>query len=69
VAPAYPVDQVEAWFPPRPHWFGEALQKMGFVQGSEPQDLSLMCVPFTFSTATQQMRESLYYSMGDSDLF
>ena len=69
VAPTYPVEQIEAWFPPRPKWFAEALQGFGFVQGSEPQDLSLMCVPFTLPDATQRMRDALYYTMGDSDLF
>lgn len=69
VAPAYPVDQVDAWFPPRPPWFAQALQRLGFVQAAEPQDLSLMCVPFALSDATDRMRDALYYTMGDSDLF
>ncbi len=69
VAPTYPVEQIEAWFPPRPQWFAEALQRLGFVQSAEPQDLSLMCVPFTLPDATQRMRDALYYTMGDSDLF
>jgi hypothetical protein len=69
VAPTYPVEQVEAWFPPRPGWFAEGLQRLGFVQGGEPQDLSLMCVPFVLADATQRMRDALHYTMGDSDLF
>jgi hypothetical protein len=69
VAPMYPVDKVEAWFPPRPQWFAESLQRLGFVQSAEPQDLSLMCVPFMLPDATQRMRDALYYTMGDSDLF
>jgi hypothetical protein len=69
VAPGYPVERIEAWFPPRPQWFAEALQRLGFVQSGEPQDLSLMCVPFTLPDATQRMRDALYYTMGDSDLF
>jgi len=69
VAPSYPVDQIEAWFPARPAWFAEALQSMGFKMENHPQDLSLMCVPFVLADATARMRESLYYTMGDSDLF
>ena len=69
VAPSYPVDRVEAWFPQRPQWFADAIARLGFVAGSEPQDLSLMCVPFHMTDATQRMRDSLYYTMGDSDLF
>jgi GNAT acetyltransferase-like protein len=69
IAPMYPVDKVEAWFPPRPQWFADWLLTLGFVQSAEPQDLSLMCVPFTLPDATQRMRDALYYTMGDSDLF
>ena len=69
VAPSYPVARVESWFPQRPQWFADALARIGFVAGAQPQDLSLMCVPFLLSDATQQMRDSLYYAMGDSDLF
>lgn len=69
VAPSYPVRRVEGWFPPRPRWLVDGIDGLGFVAGSEPQDLSLMCVPFQLPRATDQMRESLYYSMGDSDLF
>jgi hypothetical protein len=60
---------VEGWFPHRPDWFHRALIELGFEERPEPQDLSLMCVPFTMSDATARMRESLYYTMGDGDLF
>lgn len=69
VAHAYGATRVEGWFPPRPAWFSEALDRLGFVQRPEPQDLSLMCVPFTLQDATEAMRQSLFYAMGDSDLF
>ncbi len=69
VAPSYPIERLEAWFSPRPAWFAEALTAIGMIAGSEPQDLALMCVPFTMADATARMRESLYYTMGDSDLF
>jgi hypothetical protein len=63
------VSIVEGWFPPRPRWFREALEGFGFATAPEPQDLSLMCVPFTTGDAVARMRERLYYTWGDSDLF
>ena len=69
VVPSYPVEKIEAWFPARPDWLAHALQNAGFVSAGEPQDLSLMCVPFVLRDATDRMRQSLYYAMGDSDLF
>jgi len=69
VAPQYPVTAIEGWFPPRPAWFSSLLDAMHFEQSPEPQDLALMCVPFTMPDATERMRESLYYTMADSDLF
>jgi len=69
IVPRYPVDVVEGWFPPRPQWFDETLRATGFESRPEPQDLSLMCVPFTMADATERMRAELYYTWGDSDLF
>jgi hypothetical protein len=69
VVPSYPVRAVEAWFPPRPRWLSDAIAAMHFESRPEPQDLSLMCVPFTLDNAVTRMREALYYTWGDSDLF
>lgn len=69
VVPSYPVDRVEAWFPPRPRWFDAILRDLRFESLPEPQDLSVMCVPFTWEGAAAAMREELYYTWGDSDLF
>lgn len=69
VVPSYPVDTVEAWFPPRPRWFDETLAGLGFQVTPEPQDLSVMCVPFTWAEVVERMRADLYYTWGDSDLF
>lgn len=69
VVPSYPVQEIEAWFPPRPTWFNFLLSRLGFQNKHEPQSLSLMCVPWTMAGATEAMRERLYYTMGDSDLF
>ena len=69
VVPGYPVGQVEGWFPEHPHWFSAILDQLDFVRGNEPQDLSLMCVPFALPDAVAAIRDGLYYTMGDSDLF
>lgn len=69
VVPGYPVDRVEGWFPRHPQWFSAVLDDLGFMTGPEPQDLSLMCVPFEAADAVAMMRDRLYYTMGDSDLF
>jgi len=69
VVPSHPAGEIECWFPPRPRWFDRVLSRLGFEVRPEPQDLSLMCVPWTMADATAAMRERLYYAMGDSDLF
>ncbi|HVG23677.1 MAG TPA: GNAT family N-acetyltransferase [Thermoanaerobaculia bacterium] len=69
VVPSYPVDTVEAWFPPRPRFFDETLRRLGFETRPEPQDLSVMCVPFAWPDVVARMREDVYYTWGDSDLF
>lgn len=69
VVPSYPVEAIEGWFPPRPRWFDATLTRLGFDTRPEPQDLSLMCVPFTWTDVVPRMREDLYYTWGDSDLF
>jgi hypothetical protein len=69
VVPSYPVEALEAWFPPRPAWFHAILSDLGFETRPEPQDLSVMCVPFTWPDVVDRMREDLYYTWGDSDLF
>jgi len=60
---------IAAWFPPRPSWWDAVLRDLQFESAPEPQDLSLMCVPFTMADATARMRERLYYTIGDGDLF
>lgn len=69
VVPSYPVDTIEAWFPPRPQWFHTALQELGFEIRPESQDLSVMCVPFSWPEVVDRMRADFYYTWGDSDLF
>lgn len=69
VVPSHPVKTIEGWFPPRPRWFDDTLIGLGFENRPQPDDLSLMCVPFTLTDATARMREDLYYTWADSDLF
>ncbi|HET8773207.1 MAG TPA: GNAT family N-acetyltransferase [Thermoanaerobaculia bacterium] len=69
VVPAHPVARIEAWFPPRPRWFDETLAALGFETRPEPQDLSVMCVPFAWPDVVEKMRNDLYFAWGDSDLF
>jgi hypothetical protein len=69
VLPSHPVGLVEGWFPRRPQWFDEILSNLGFEIRPEPQDLSLMCVPFAWPGVVDRMREDLYYTWGDGDLF
>ncbi|HSY47410.1 MAG TPA: GNAT family N-acetyltransferase [Thermoanaerobaculia bacterium] len=69
VVPSYPVDRIDGWFPPRPSWFGAILSDMQFESRADPQDLSLMCVPFDLPDASARISQRLYYTYGDSDLF
>ena len=63
------IQRVEAWFTDRPRWMADALESIGLVRVAEPQGLALMCVAFQKPAAAEAMLESLYYPMGDSDLF
>lgn len=57
---------VEAWFPERPAWWHEELERLGFVRAPEPADLALMYLP---DREERLPLERLYYTMGDGDLF
>ncbi len=63
------VTQIEGWFSDRTDWFAQELVNLGFQRHPEPNDLALMCVPFSAQDPTETMRQSLYYTLGDSDLF
>lgn len=69
LASLYDVDTIDGWFPARPPWLAEVLTGYGLDLRPEPQDLALMSVPFMMPDAAQRMRESLFYGMGDGDLF
>ncbi len=65
----YPVEAIEMWCPPRPHWLDLVLTTLRLELRPEPQDLGVMCVPFVDAEAPRRMAHSLYYTMGDGDLF
>jgi hypothetical protein len=65
----YPVEAIEMWCPPRPTWIDETMNSLRLELRPEPQDLSVMCVPFLDADAPSRIRESLFYTMGDGDLF
>ncbi|HEV8661277.1 MAG TPA: GNAT family N-acetyltransferase [Thermoanaerobaculia bacterium] len=65
----YPVEAIEMWCPPRPKWIDETMHSLRLELRPEPQDLSVMCVPFLDADAPSRIRESLFYTMGDGDLF
>jgi hypothetical protein len=69
VVPPYRAQRIDAWFPARPAWFDQQLRELGFVSQPEPQDLTLMCVPFDVPDAPARIAARLYYTYGDSDLF
>jgi hypothetical protein len=69
LVPMYDLGALEGWFPSRPAWMVPVLESAGLKAAPEPQSLGVMCVPFRMADATARMRRSLYYTMGDSDLF
>jgi hypothetical protein len=58
---------VRAWCPPRPHWWAQSLEQLGFRPQPEPRGLTLVYAPFTDRAA--RLVPDLYYTWGDSDLF
>jgi hypothetical protein len=59
---------VEAWITPRPAWWRERVESLGFESRPEPEDLGFVFVPFNYDPE-EDFRVHLYYTMGDSDLF
>jgi hypothetical protein len=62
------VRRVETWATARPAWWRPLLLELGFVPEPEPNGLGLVFVPFEVDPEAE-MRQHLYYTMGDSDLF
>ncbi|MDA8020005.1 MAG: GNAT family N-acetyltransferase [Thermoanaerobaculia bacterium] len=61
------VEEITAWFSPRPRWWVDALFDLGFERVAEPDDLGLIYLPFDDSSADATFLD-LYYTWGDSDL-
>ena len=61
--------EIVCWFPERPVWWHANLERLGFEMATEPQQLGLVVVPFEDTRAPERLRERLYYTYGDSDLF
>ena len=69
LASVFPAGAVEMWCPSRPAWLHERLAESHLELQPEPQDLSLVVVPFVKRDTVETMRDRLYYTIGDSDLF
>jgi hypothetical protein len=64
------VDVVEAWFPAHPDWWQRQLERLGFITSDEPKGLKLVYVCAAGEPIDpSQMADTLYYTMGDTDLF
>lgn len=61
------VRAVEAWISARPAWWRPLFTELGFVAEPEPNALGMVFVPFAIDPE-DEMRRSLFYMMGDSDL-
>ena len=62
------VTRVETWGTERPPWWRHALLELGLQPRVEPNGLGMVQVPFLVDPGVA-MRDTLYYTMGDSDLF
>ncbi len=69
LAAVYGVELIEVWCPARPKWLAEVMDSLRLARSQEPSGLGVMCVPFLDPDAPERIARSLYYSMGDSDLF
>lgn len=69
LGPLYPAEAIEMWCPARPQWMHALLTSLRLHLAPEPQNLGVMCVPFVDADAPSRMASSLYYTMGDGDLF
>jgi hypothetical protein len=60
---------VEGWFPPRPAWWATLLRARGFTEAAEPRGLAYCYKTFARPDLEGPLREGLYYTRGDGDLF
>ncbi len=65
---AKPPRELFAWFAHRPSWWRDVLMETGWQPVAEPNELSLIYGMHNAPRAEPALR-TLYYTMGDSDLF
>ncbi len=66
----YPqIKRVEGWFSHVPVWWTDLLRDIGFQATDEPNGLTSGVRLFDSSFSLQLVKDNLYYTMGDSDLF
>jgi hypothetical protein len=63
------IERIESWFSLKPRWWSDILREIGFEQKNEPNGLTAGVTIFDRSTTVGFVKEHLYYTMGDSDLF
>jgi hypothetical protein len=61
--------RIKGWFPRRPAWWTRWLDRLGFEIQEEPNRIALCYVMFTHPEMQSTLKESYYYTWGDSDLF
>lgn len=66
---AHGADIVECWFPPRPQWWDNILEEIGFKKETEPNNLHFTLPMYHNLQTAEMIRRYFYYSIGDSDLF
>jgi len=62
-------DSIECWFPPRPDWWHDLLNRMGFQMEAEPNNLHFTAPILNDTSMAELLRTDFYYTIGDSDLF
>jgi hypothetical protein len=62
-------EKIECWFPPRPTWWESVLNRLGFMNESEPQGLHFCIGNYSDQNVPEMVHGNFYYTMGDSDLF
>ncbi len=63
------ITRIEGWFSKTPGWWRETLTKQGFRITGDPHDLAAGIIFFDETHTRACVDKTLYYTMGDSDLF
>ena len=67
-------ESIQAWFSPHPEWWSNHLKTLGFESVREPDDLAFCYHTFWNDILDnkklhKKLKDSFYYTWGDSDLF